>query len=168
MQDFNRLAYLYLKKKRNRELLKPKTIRYIESIKNIDPFHLMVTSMINVLKFLEYDTEDIENINNDKIQYIQNFYDRFISDKSIKDGVYEKLMLDNYSYKQANYYDHLGDLFKSFNLEFSSIIKFYLYKTKKEFESHDLDIIIFFIMITKFSSTFQKTIDNSYASLNLI
>ena len=113
MQDFNRLAYLYFKKKRNRELLKPKTIRYIESIKNIDPFQLMVTSMINVLKFLEYDTEDIENINNDKIQYIQNFYDRFISDKSIKDGVYEKLMLDNSSYKKANYYDNS---YASFNL----------------------------------------------------
>jgi hypothetical protein len=125
MDDFNQLAYLYLKRKR---ISVPKTKLLKQTVK--DDFHLVFKSVMNVFNFLQFDTDDKSLVKKYRIQFIQNFYDQFIENESF----HHSLDLDNLKNKQ--YFEHFGDLLMTFNLKLSAILKYYLKVTKKKLYHH--------------------------------
>jgi hypothetical protein len=165
MKDFILLANLYFKRKKKRKN-EPKT-RLLKEIE-IDHFRFVFKSVINMFNFLQFDTEDKQLIQMNKLQYIQNFYSHFIDEFYIKDdNFHDKLNLDNSAYKNEKYYEYFGDFIMSFNLRFSSTLKDYLMETKKRFSTQDLNIIIFFILILKCNSDFQSKINGFFRPFNI-
>jgi hypothetical protein len=156
MDDFNQLAYLYLKRKR---ISVPKTKLLKQTVK--DDFYLVFKSVMNVFNFLQFDTDDKSLVKKYRIQFIQNFYDQFIENESF----HHSLDLDNLKNKQ--YFEHFGDLLMTFNLKLSAILKYYLKVTKNNFSTEDLNIIIFFILILKCNSDFQMNKDENYKIFNI-
>ena len=162
MSDFNQLANLYFTKKK-KNFFKPKTILLNQSNNVVNDafkkdFESMVRSIFNVLKNINEYSNDIFT---DKIGFINKFYKDY--NASIPNN---SLIIDNVSKINDEYFNNLILYLKSLNPEFSFLIKFYLTKTKLEFSTEKLDIIIFFLLIVQYSDNFQKYIHQHDKSFN--
>ena len=151
MKNFNQLADLYFKKKRR--ILQKSTNIVLFKSEYIKDFDYMLKSIFYVFQNLNQVKNEIKN---NKIGYINTFYDVYDSEYLIKNKPITEMVL------KASYYDDLCAFLKSLKPEFSRLINYYLKRTKEQYNSEDLNLIVFFILMVENSINFQNIKQNLF------